>query len=574
MGGSTAGLAAALAAAREFYMDSAVAGGPRRLACLVEPTDWPGGQMTSSGVSAVDWAHHDVPVTGTRIDGFNPTPAQAGKQISLSRLTRQVANNPVVFADWMERIAPAFSGSFEMSNNPGFCWVSMRCYEPEQMVGFINGSLDMLVASGNLKVFTRSVPKRILLEGRRIKSLEIIQRTPKSVNEYSWNHRLSAILEDWYSPVETEQYSKMRIVLAPLGTSFPYVIDGSEWGELLVLSGASYMQGVELSESNPEVTNETCGQAFVFPVALQMAAQPVSMPAWWGTAVGKIPYPTHYSFVEPNKPFSFDDIWSYRRLRVARPPASSRTRGVPVAAAGEISSQNWTTGNDYPYRYLFLKKADAAGQIADWKGGVDVTALAEAEVHALGWVKFFQDNAPDAWRGRIGLSSAYGTETGLAKVPYIRDTRRSVGISNFVLKYDDILQGRLFADTIAVGAYAADIHATKTPGCSLPPHVAAMNPLPKPFNLPLIAHTNRDLDNFLVAGKLMAQTFATSSATRLHPIEFGSGTGVGVAAAYLQGQQILTPSAVTDTRIADEIRRRIASKHGPVQWRNVEAALK
>ena len=33
---------------------------------------------------------------------------------------------------------------------------------------------------------------------------------------------------------------------------------------------------------------------------------------------------------------------------------------------------------------------------------------------------------------------AVGTQTGLAKMPYLRDTRRSVGIGGFRLAYTDI----------------------------------------------------------------------------------------------------------------------------------------
>ena len=44
-GGTTAALAAALTSARE---------GVRT--CLLEPTDWPGGQLTAGGVPAIDFA--------------------------------------------------------------------------------------------------------------------------------------------------------------------------------------------------------------------------------------------------------------------------------------------------------------------------------------------------------------------------------------------------------------------------------------------------------------------------------------------------------------------------------------
>ncbi|MEM9492855.1 MAG: FAD-dependent oxidoreductase, partial [Myxococcota bacterium] len=46
-GGSTAALAAALTSAEEGAVT-----------CLLEPTDWPGGQLTAGGTSAIDFAWH------------------------------------------------------------------------------------------------------------------------------------------------------------------------------------------------------------------------------------------------------------------------------------------------------------------------------------------------------------------------------------------------------------------------------------------------------------------------------------------------------------------------------------
>ena len=48
-GGTTAALAAALTSAREGVQT-----------CLLEPTDWPGGQLTAEGVPAIDFAWENV----------------------------------------------------------------------------------------------------------------------------------------------------------------------------------------------------------------------------------------------------------------------------------------------------------------------------------------------------------------------------------------------------------------------------------------------------------------------------------------------------------------------------------
>ncbi len=55
VGGSTGGLAAAIASARNA-----------KNTCLLQPTDWPGGQLTSGGVSAIDFGWETIvnPKTG------------------------------------------------------------------------------------------------------------------------------------------------------------------------------------------------------------------------------------------------------------------------------------------------------------------------------------------------------------------------------------------------------------------------------------------------------------------------------------------------------------------------------
>jgi hypothetical protein len=141
------------------------------------------------------------------------------------------------------------------------------------------------------------------------------------------------------------------------------------------------------------------------------------------------------------------------------------------------------------------------------------------------------------------VSDAFGTANGLAKLPYIRDTRRSVGYRGFTLKYqpkEGLFYGYRWPDAIAIGAYEADIHQGGNDGgadYALPKYIS--NALggkwarPWPFSIPFRALTSQNRRNLLVAGKTMAQSFLVNSATRLHPIEWSTGVGAGVSAAYL-----------------------------------------
>ena len=96
-GGSTAAFAAALAAA-----------GSGARTALVEPTDWVGGQLTSSGVPAVDEAWHTV-------RGKSPQDAS----LDVARIARDPANITPNFARPSQRLTnPALAGSAASASVP------------------------------------------------------------------------------------------------------------------------------------------------------------------------------------------------------------------------------------------------------------------------------------------------------------------------------------------------------------------------------------------------------------------------------------------------------------------------
>ena len=93
------------------------------------------------------------------------------------------------------------------------------------------------------------------------------------------------------------------------------------------------------------------------------------------------------------------------------------------------------------------------------------------------------------------------------------------------------MTGKAFPDRVALGAYNIDIHRIRN--CTYPAYMedtSRYNILP--YFIPLRALTNRDVDNLIVAGKCISQSFLVNSATRLHPIEFSTGQAAGVAASY------------------------------------------
>ena len=499
-GGSTAAFAAAIAAAES---------GART--ALIEPTDWVGGQLTSSGVPAVDEAWHSI------------KPADpAAEPYSVSKVARMPEN-----------ITPGFLSLLQAIEDRGNCWVSRFCFRPDRFVADQLVPLERTV-SDNLVVFLDTVVKEVELNpaGTAVQSLTCIARTPRpGVPDRGYDSLPSADLAEWYSPRDSERFTKklLRFTAKPTTAAGrrTVFIEATEWGELLALSGLPYLQGVEKTADGLDC-DDTCGQATVYCFAQELHPQPVNEPDR-ATQADRLGYGSYSDRAD-----AWEKIWTYRRIR-----------GRAKPAAGDICLQNWgysekqgDGGNDYPFRYLFLSRAEAELQRGDWRGGLDLEALAASEDRAYAWHQWFRSQAPEGIDPAcIALApAALGTGHGLAKLPYIRDTRRAIGLDGFVLRFADLTgpagakTGTIFPDRIALGAYPADVHPIS--GCRMPEYVVAAHDT-LPFCIPFRALTHRELGNLLVAGKTMAQSFLANSATRLHPIEWSTGTAAGVAAAHM-----------------------------------------
>jgi hypothetical protein len=497
-GGSTAAFAAAIAAAEC---------GART--ALLEPTDWVGGQLTSSGVPAVDEAWHTIGA------------ANAGEpSLNVAKIAREPAN-----------ITPNFLTALQSIKDPGDCWVSRYCFCADR---FLVEQLHALQrhAGSNLVVFHNTVVKSVdrSADGKRIVAITAITRTPRAHVKHRGYDRLpSQDLADWYSAQSSARFEKQTRRFGTAGHTDRDVVfvDATEWGEVLALADAPHLQGIEASDGGPQ-GDDSCGQATVHcfvqryankPTDEQLADVPMDR-------LGFGPYRQHAD--------AWTRIWTYRRIR-----------GDGDPAPGDLCLQNWgysgelqEGGNDYPFGYLFKSKDAAAAERDDWQGGIDLQVLAAAERRALAWHRWFKDNSPRGIDSRqIVLDSrTLGTGHGLAMLPYIRDTRRSIGLGGYVLPLSDLTgppaqqTGTKFDDRIAIGAYPADIHGLVN--CELPAYLHRSHDT-LPFYIPFRALTNSQCENLLVAGKTMAQSFLANSATRLHPIEWSTGTAAGVSAAFM-----------------------------------------
>ena len=516
-GGTTAALAAALTSANEGAET-----------CLVEPTDWIGGQLTAEGVSAIDFPHHKTD-TG----------------VNMGTWGLQLVNNSKLFME----ILNSFQG------NPGNCWVSKKCFLPKEAHNIINGYVNK---QKNLKVFLNSVVKKAFSKAKHIESIQIIQRKAKTGTGYE--RFLSQDLSDWYSKEESQHFSKKVIRLVSKSKDKRAIfIDASPFGDLLVLSAAKFLQGAESEDgsTNSFTSLDTCGQATVFPFAMELSqSEPTT------DVTHRAVFPEFYSI----EGFTWEKVWSYRRAKAAPECQSSYDK----VCTGDISLQNWNPGNDFPFGYLFKSYEKTIRSTGDWQGGINTDVLSLAEGHAIGWYQWLKSKAPASFKNRLSLAkSVMGTSHGLSKLPYLRDTRRSVGIDFFLLNLkhlkgnqESIPTGERFDDTIAIGSYISDFHPLSADQCRLPDYVFKETPYTRPFFIPFRALTNKTKDNLLVAGRTMAQSFWANSATRLQPIEWSTGTAAGAAAAFMYRWNASSLTALGSIKDIQSI----VKKYQPISW--------
>ncbi|CAF1129665.1 unnamed protein product [Adineta ricciae] len=465
--------------------------------CVLEPTDWIGGQLSAELLSAPDFAFHTVKDKDTNYT------------LNVGSIDRQMNNQN-----------PLFAKMLAVLGDTGRCWVSPKCSIPN-----LFHSEAIVPELNNTRIFYNTVIKRINKDasGRRIIQIEAIQRT--SIQSSTERCRfLSEELPDWYSPIDSAWFTKTQLLF----TNMVYVMEGSSWGEVLVLSNASYLQGLmeRFDGDTSGVGDSTCGQSFTFDFLQQLRETPADEPP------NPLPEPTggaNYTF----QSLTWERIWTYRRVNTSAPNADT-------VAANDITIQNWSGGNDYRKEFFFLSLSDAQHQrdTNQWQGGVNLDAIQNAERQAYGYHYWYRKNSPAQWANRTVLVRsvpAAGTCHGLAKMPYLRESRRSIGVGEFLMNITTIsghardLHGYIFEDRLCIGAYDVDVHPMQQ--CTYPSYMNEYYPI-LPYYVPLRAMTNRDVDNLIVIGKTMAQSFLVNSATRLHPVEFSIGQAAGVVGAY------------------------------------------
>ncbi len=496
-GGGLGGCAAALAALRNGLN-----------VILTEETDWIGGQLTSQGVPPDE--HQWIETHGA---------TRLFRDIRTAIRQYYVRNYPLTDAAKTNKLL-----------NPGDGSVSRLCHEPRVALAVLNDLMAPYISSGRLILLTDTKIESADVSGDSVRSL-------KAVSNINGNN----------------------IIL-----SAPYFIDATEMGDLLPLTGTEFITGTESRKETgelhaPEKADPSNSQAFTVCFAMDyipgedhIIEKPRDYDFWrnytprltppWPGKLLDLGYSDPVSLkprVVGFSPEGIEDrsvfnIWSYRRI-------ISRLNFQPGTYRGDITIVNWPQNDYLPGNLVGVSPAEAARH------------LEGARQLSLSLLYWLQTEAPRpdkgyGWPGIRPRGDIMGTSDGLAKYPYIRESRRikalftvleeHVGLENRSLvtgKKQDIVAAE-FHDSIGVGYYRIDLH----------PSGAGTNYIDidsLPFRIPLGALIPVRMKNLIAANKNIGTTHITNGCYRLHPVEWNIGESAGSLVAFAIAKKV-TPEAV------------------------------
>ena len=584
VGGSIAALSAAVTSAKEGVET-----------CLIAPTSFVGGQMTANGIPALDFMTEN---------GRLPFNTSAATPDTWS------VNQPRDFTALVRSIHP-------VPNYHNTCWVSPYCFLPTAMEGEGGGIHTMIASAGsNLRVFRNTVLLNATTmaaaaggsQSRRVMRVIAVQRTSKASAAHVCR-RLSESMPDWYSTTSSAFFDK-RV----LSIRADHWVDASYNGELLLLAGAPYLQGIDEAfdgDNRGTAGNDTIGQAFTMTFHVQLLGQRAPpeerRPAMFRNGFPPMeanwspdPFRASPAIHTPTHKLDWESLWTRRRSYAAlHNPSAGATNAVTAnlgmdppqinnVSLGDVHLAAWP---DYHYGYLFLSKEQAAFSVqagdGAWTGGYDLHSIERAERYSYGAFEAYSARAPPMWRNRTQLNSTFlGTCHGLAQLPYVRDGRRSVGIDGFVLNLSYVHSASKAPpdDCIAIVGSGCDIwghRMMEIPVNNTAPGIAKCAPADRLCNaypqymriggstgltcVPLRALTSARLANVVPAGYAMAQSFMVNAALRMHREEFAIGVGAGAVSAHMAHAQLNSTEATLQPKVRAAIQERIRS-HAPLTW--------
>ncbi|WP_148239331.1 FAD-dependent oxidoreductase [Ruania zhangjianzhongii] len=498
---------------------------------LVEQYEWLGGQLTSQGVPVDE----------------HPWIEEFGATQRYRRLRQGIR-------DYYRRHFPLTDRARSQPFlTPGAGSVSKLCSEPRVGVAVIEAMLAPWLSAGKLRLLKPAVAFAADVDGDRVQAVRV--------------RRLGDASE--------------------LVVAAKYVVDATETGELLPLTGTEYVTGFESQEetgepSAPLVAEPDNWQALsvCFAVDHVDGDHTIDKPAqydhwravrphfWGGPQLGltspnpRTLEPAPREFVpngdddplavvaDQSKAPGDLNLWVYRRL-------AARKLFTPGFYSSDITLVNWPSID-----YFEAPVVDVAPEVAE-------SRLEDARQLSLSMLYWLQTEAPNA-DGGAGLRGlrlrpdVMGTVDGLAQAPYIRESRRIRALTT--VTENDVsmaIRGdrgaRKFADSVGIGMYRIDLHPSTggdnyidVPSC--------------PFQIPLGALIPQRMRNLLAGNKNIGTTHITNGCYRLHPVEWNIGEAAGALAATCIDEGVTPHQLHEQTNRVADFQRSLESQGVELDW--------
>jgi hypothetical protein len=159
-----------------------------------------------------------------------------------------------------------------------------------------------------------------------------------------------------------------------------------------------------------------------------------------------------------------------------------------------------------------------------------------------------------------------GTTDGLAKLPYVRESRR-IKAEFTILEQHVSAACRLnqthaekFADSVGIGFYRIDLHPSV--GGDNYVDVEAL-----PFQIPLGALLPQRVENLLAACKNIGTTHITNGCYRLHPVEWNIGEAAGSLAAFCIANNLTARAVRNERKKMAEFQNSLVKNGVELEWR-------
>lgn len=452
---------------------------------MTEETDWLGGQLTSQAVP---------PDEHQWIEEFGCT---------------------ATYQDFRNRIREYYKRNYPLNQaakdnnylNPGNGWVTRLAHEPKVALDVLNQMLAPYVNSGRIQVLYNYVAEEVMVEKDIVKNI-IVRKLPDD--------------------------KRLRL-------TGKYFVDATECGDVLPLAGVEYVTGAESKKETGEphalesedpldmqaithvfAVDYIDGEDFTVDKPAQYDFWRKFIPGFSGFplldwhAVNSADTTTFKEFTMFPNEQGIPSLFTYRRVL----DISNLEKGL---YDGDVSLINWPQ-NDY-----FL------GPIIDVPEEERKKHLEGAKQLSLSLLYWLQTEAPrlDGGKGYPGVrlrKDILGTEDGLAKYPYIRESRRIKAVQ-MVTEMDVSREFRgnkgirKYKDSVGVGSYHLDLHHTTNSNRTF--YIPSY-----PYEIPLGALLPVRVKNLLPACKNIGTTHITNGCYRLHPTEWNIGESVGYLTAY------------------------------------------